>query len=104
MTAQALDLPRIERILREAVAAVQARGFTISPNLFIDEGSRCCPIGALWIDHGEEDDSYVDVAFRFLGVGFNVRAFAYGFDGVQSLAHLSEHELGARLRREWAPT
>ncbi len=102
-----LDLPRIERILREAVAQARARDYTIAPGRTLDQGAkRCCPMGALLlsIPCAAQSIHHARILMEELGDNFSGRAFAAGFDTPDVEYESDEAQLGARLRREWVPT
>lgn len=97
-----LDLPRVELLLREAVAAVRAMGWTVRPGLWVQSKEKaCCPIGAVWLVYGRLGEGYAQPFTRIARCA-NISRFILGFDGVIALGPMSE--LGARLRREWVPT
>lgn len=98
----ALDLPRIELLLRKAVGAVRAMGWTIQPGRTIDRDRLCCcPIGALILACGDEYETDVEVTARIIDRHYDFENFIEGFDAIETDRHTGAHELGARLRREW---
>lgn len=105
-----LDIPRVERVLREAVAQAQALEWSIASGAFFDHDSQCCcPIGALHIAirdddvNGDDADDAIGTFCDETGLApEDASEFAAWFDGFP-LNGDPLRELGARLRREWVP-
>ncbi len=98
------QLARVELLIREAVACVQAAGWTIVPFRTVNTHNKmCCPIGAVVVTCERPDELLSDAALRVLGLSQDdLWAFVRGFDRRHDAGN-SLSCLGAKLRAELLP-
>ncbi len=96
-----IQLARVELLIREAVACVQAAGWTIAPYRTVnDKDKKCCPMGAVVLTCERPGELLSTAAMRVLG--FNQEdlwSFVRGFDRCRGACN-GLSRLGAKFRTE----